>query len=154
VPAASKSRPARESLPYRTAFALGLDLRTAEVRVREQLRAWLRMKEYDLDRFDAGAAVVGQGAVVLYAATNASVGWQLRERRDSGITWVSTIGVLSIDGRAPHCWVTLNVEPIAPPGGTLPTAASPRLIRLLLDAMDAYDGECALRAHPELVTAD
>lgn len=140
-------------IPYRTAFEVHLDLPEAANRVREQLRVWLRDKQYDVNRFDAGVPGIGPRAVLFYAATNVASGWQLRERpADGGITWVSTVGV-SRTGDRPPTWISLQVEPIAEDDGPLPAASPPRLVRLLLDVLDAYDGDAVLRGNAIRVCA-
>ncbi|MEV4388267.1 hypothetical protein AB0J68_21550 [Micromonospora sp. NPDC049580] len=139
-------------VPYRTAFELSLDLAGSVVRVREQLRAWLRQKRYDVERFDAGASTLAPGVVLLHAATNTAYGWQLRETRKDGVAWVSTVAV--VGGRSPYrTWVSVNIEPTAPPGVPVPTPRTPGLVRLLLDAVDAFDGEAPLRSAPVAVPA-
>lgn len=140
----------RHGVPYRTAFETTLDLRTTTEQVRGQLRNWIKSKQLDVERFDAEETSLGEGAVLLYLATNVTKGWQLRERRDRGITWVSTIAVTR--GQRETTWVSMNIEAVAPTGG-VPSAAPPRLVRLLLDALDAFDGEAPLRSKPTLVSA-
>jgi hypothetical protein len=141
----------RRHRPYRTAFETRLDLPDATARVFEQYRVWLKSKpNVELSRFDARETTVGQDTVVFYAATNEGSGWQLRERQAGGLTWVSTVAVTRGDsGRG--AWVALNVEAVTTEGNP-PMADRPRLIGLLLDVVDAYDGEAVLRSRPELVT--
>ena len=96
-------------LPYRTAFETRLDYREVRKVVEDELRRWLRGKKYDLDAFDQGLPRIGPGAVLRYAATNHSTGWQLRESREDA-TWVTTVSVTH-DGRNPADeWVSINVE--------------------------------------------
>jgi hypothetical protein len=141
----------RRHVPYRTAFETRLDFRDATERVRGQVRAWLRDKNLDVDRFDGRDATVGPDAVVLYAATNSATGWQLRERKTAGATWVSTVAVTRGPG-AGAAWVSVNVEAVVKAGGApVQFAAVPKLVRLLLEDLDAYDGPAHLRARPELV---
>jgi hypothetical protein len=144
--------PARQFLPYRTAFETKLDFREGCDRVREQLRAWLGSKHLDVERFDEGATSIGPGVALLYAATNSAAGWQLRERVGTAVTWVSTISVTRSTDDGPT-WVSVNVEAISAQDAALPPAAPPRLVGLLLESIDAYDGEAQLRAHPAVVTA-
>lgn len=141
----------RRALPYRTAFATRLGFREAAERAREQLRAWLQGKGYDVERFDAGDAGLARGVVVRYAATNQLCGWQLREAR-YGVTWVSTLAVTR-DRQTDQTWISLNVEPAVSGDKPPPVAAPPKLVRLLLAAMDAYDGEAELRDRPMVVNA-
>ncbi|MBE1489012.1 hypothetical protein [Plantactinospora soyae] len=143
--------PERQSVPYRTAFEARLDFNESVARVREQIRVWLRQKRYDVERFDAGTPEIAHQVIALTASTTTAHGWQLRERRPDGVTWVSTAAVTQGKGRR-QSWISLNVEPAAPPGVSLPAAAHPpRLIRLLLDAVDALDGETPLRSRAEVV---
>lgn len=139
----------RQPLPYRTAFETRLDLPEATARVREQLRSWLREKELDVEQFDARQTTIGKGTTLLYVSTNAASGWQMRERKDDGVTWVSTVTVTRAD--TPEVsWVSLNVEATAR-SGVPPWPQPPRLVRRLLDVLDAYDGEARLTTRPLLV---
>ncbi|NMO55864.1 hypothetical protein HH310_32365, partial [Actinoplanes sp. TBRC 11911] len=137
-------------MPYRTGFETPLEFRPATERVREQLRAWLQQKQYDVDRFDAGETVLASGVVIRYAATNNVSGWQLRESRHDGPTWVSTVAVTRGE-RKNHAWISLNVEPVVSGLASVPQAAPPNLVKLLLAAVDAVDGEAALRPQPSVV---
>ncbi|GAA0488229.1 hypothetical protein Ade02nite_81320 [Paractinoplanes deccanensis] len=139
-------------MPYQTGFATLLDFREATERVREQLRVWLQQKRYDVDRFDAGEAGLSPGVVIRYAATNDVSGWQLQESRHDGVTWVSTVAVTR-GVRRDHAWISLNVEPVVSGSASPPQAAPPKLVRLLLGAVDAVDGEATLRPHPMVVNA-
>ncbi|GGK35592.1 hypothetical protein GCM10010124_30390 [Pilimelia terevasa] len=142
----------RQALPYRTAFETPLDFPATAARAREQLRSWLRSKRYDVGRFDDGGAVLARGVVIRYAATDGVSGWHLREAGGDGVTWVSTVAVTR--GRQPdRTWVSLNVEPVVSDSVLAPPAAPPRLVRLLLEALDAYDGEAELRHRPVTVGA-
>jgi hypothetical protein len=58
------------------------------------------------------------------------------------------------DGGHPHEeWVSLSVEAKVPADATAPDAKPPNLVRLLLDGMDAFDGEAELRSRPALVSS-
>jgi uncharacterized coiled-coil protein SlyX len=139
-------------LPYRTAFETRLDYREVRKVVEDELRRWLRGKKYDLDAFDQGLPRIGPGAVLRYAATNHSTGWQLRESREDA-TWVTTVSVTH-DGRNPADeWVSINVEGYPHGSARVPDAKPPRLVASLLDAMDAYDGPAELRARPILISS-
>jgi hypothetical protein len=139
----------RQALPFRTAFEVKLDLAEATERVREQLRSWLRGKELDVDRFDARETAIGKGTTLLYVSNNTASGWQLRESRDDSVTWVSTASVTRA-AESNASWVSLDVRALAPTGNA-PTPAPPRLVRLLLDALDACDGDAVLASHPVVV---
>ena len=141
----------RSGIPYRTAFELSLDFTEAITRVKEQLRSWIRSKQYDVEQFDAGVPTLAPHVVLLHAATHDSCGWQLRETRPDNVTWVSTVAV--VRGKQPRrSWFSINIEPVAPPDTTVPSPKAPRLVKLLLDAVDAIDGEAALRSEPIAVT--
>lgn len=140
----------RRAISYRTAFATRLEFREATDRAREQLRAWLRGKNYDVERFDAGETGLTRGVVIRYAATNQVCGWQLREARDD-VTWVSTLSVTG-EGQTNQTWISLNVEPVVS-GSRTPRAAPPRLVRFLLEAVDAYDDDAELRHRPMVVNS-
>lgn len=142
----------RSNVPYRTAFELKLDFRDSVARVREQLRTWLREKQYDVERFDNGSPSVGHQVVLLHVAKNAVCGWQLRESKLNGVTWVSTIAVRGNARR--QTWVSVNIEPTAPRDVNVPATAPPNLVRLLLDAVDAFDGEAQLRSQPIAVHSE
>lgn len=141
----------REALPYRTAFEIRLDLPEAAAQVRGQLRSWLRDKHYDVEQFDARRTTIGPGVTLFYVSINSATGWQLRERREQ-VTWVSTVAVTGGEGSRNTSWVSLSVEPIGPDCATV-TPAPPKLVKLLLDAFDAYDGEALLRSHPTPIAA-
>jgi len=142
--------PRAPSVPYRTAFETRLSVHETADLVRAQLRSWLKGKGFDVERFDIGVPAIGPGVTMLHVQTNGASGWQLTERLTNGVTWMSTVAVT---GRAdqPPTWVTVNVEAAVAAGAAPAFAAPPRLIRLLLDAMDGYDGEALLRSHPTVV---
>ncbi len=150
---AEDQAPQRQSVPYRTAFETRLDFQEAVVRVKEQLRVWLRNKKYDVGRFDAGVPEIGSQVVLLTAATTTAHGWQLRERVPNGTTWVSTVAVTCGKSQR-QSWISINIEPTVPAGVALPpTARLPNVVRLVLDAVDAFDGEIPLRSQAEVVAA-
>lgn len=136
----------RGRLPYRTAFEIRMDLPEAAAQVRGQLRSWLRGKGYDVEQFDARRTTIGPGVTLFYVSINSATGWQLRERRDQ-LTWVSTVAVTGGEGSPDTSWVSLSVEPIGPGCATV-TPDPPNLVKLLLEAFVAYDGEALLAAHP------
>jgi hypothetical protein len=138
---------ARTRLPYRTAFEIALDFTEAIARVKEQLRSWLRSKQYDVERFDAGVPALAHQVVLLHAATNDACGWQLREKKPKGVTWITTVAVVRSKVQR-RSWFTINVEPVGPPDVPVAFPRTPRLVRLLLDTVDAVDGEAILRSTP------
>ncbi|MEU5909403.1 hypothetical protein [Micromonospora sp. NPDC047527] len=139
-------------VPYRTAFELSLDFNEAIARVKEQLRSWLRFKQYDVEQFDAGIPTLAPQVVLLHAATHDACGWQLRETRSDKVTWVSTVAVVRSKSQR-RSWFTINIEPLAPRNVSVVSPRTPRLVRLLLDAVDAIDGEAILRSAPIAVSA-
>jgi hypothetical protein len=94
--------------------------------VREQLRSWLKGKELDVDRFDAREAAIGKGTALLYILNNAASGRQLREIKDDGVAWVSTVSVTRADSQDAS-WVSVDVRALAPTGNA-PTPAPPKLV--------------------------
>jgi hypothetical protein len=148
--AAVANAPDRQPLPYRTAFETRLDLREVTEQVRGQLRIWLRDKGLDVGRFDSHEPGIGPGVSLFYLSTHTVSGWRLTERTAGGVTWVSTVAATRGDDHRGTTWVSLNVEATAPTGNA-PQPAPPRLIRLLLGALDAYDGEALLRECPTVV---
>ena len=82
---------------YRSVFHSPLPPADAFRAARDEMRAWLRSKDYDLGAFDRGEPRVGPGAVLLRSAANAADGaqterWRLRESNDEG-AWISTLTV-------------------------------------------------------------
>lgn len=138
---------------FRTAFETKSSHSDAAIRVQEQLRTWLKSKGLDVGQFDSGSAGVGPRSAVRYIKTNDAAGWQLRERRESGTTWLTTVAVTPPRNRSHGAWVAIQVEARAPEGVGIPRVAPPRLVRLILDALDAHDGDAALRSAPIVVTA-
>lgn len=142
----------RHALPYRTAFEVALSFADASDRVREQLRSWLRDKGYDVTRFDHREVGIGNSAALYYLMDHTVCGWQLREERSGGVTWVSTVSVTRGDraGGRDSSWISVDVRALSETGDA-PTPAPPRLVRLLLDTLDARDDEAVLRSCPVVV---
>jgi hypothetical protein len=131
---------------------------------RDEMRAWLRSKAYDVGAFDRGDSRVGAGAVWLRNAANAADGsqterWQLRESRDDG-AWRSTLTVYAPARGAENArtwfWVEIEFLPrrsVAELSGP-PRASVPRLARGLLSAVPAYDSLAELTGEPVVVGRD
>jgi hypothetical protein len=139
-------------LPYRTAFETRHDYREVRKVVEDGLRRWLREKTYDLDSFDQGLPDVGPGVVLRYAATNHSIGWQLRESREDA-TWVTTVSVTHDGRHFTDEWVSITVEGQPRGSGRVPDAKPPRLVAALLGELDAFDGPAVLGAQPVVVSS-
>src|ERR1700727_2371504 len=82
---------------YRSVFHSPIAPSDAFRAARDEMRAWLRTKAYDLDAFDRGTARVGPSAMLLHSGANSADGsqterWQLREARDDG-AWISSLTV-------------------------------------------------------------
>jgi hypothetical protein len=130
---------------------------------RDEMRAWLRSKGYDVTRFDEGDPRVGPGAVLLHNAANSADGsqtwrWQLRETKDNG-AWLSSLVVhtpAKAAGRARSWfWVEVEFAPADPERDVEGTRAGvPRLARGLLGRVSAYDSLAALTNLPALTGRD
>lgn len=143
----------REAKPYRTALHSNLEHRHVVTRVRDAVRDLLVEKGYDPHRLDAGDPTVGPGAILLHAAGDHAAGWQIREHRARAF-WVSTVTVVApTDPRdTAASWVSIHVGATHPP--SLPvTVGVPRLVTLLLDRIDLYDGYALLKPSPTVVGA-
>lgn len=150
---------------YRSVFHSPVHPADAYVAAKDEIRAWLRSKGYDLTRFDDGDPRVGPGAVLLHSAGNSADGsqtwrWQLRETRDDG-AWLSSL-VVQAPAKAEQTarsWFWVEVEFA---GGASPVegkqqemrASVPRLARGLLSRVEAYDSLAMLANEPILVGAD
>jgi len=149
---------------YRSVFHSPLLPADAFVAARDEMRAWLRSKDYDLARFDEGDPRVGQGAVLLHSAANSADGsqtwrWQLRETREDG-AWLSSLVVQApakVDDNA-RSWFWVEIEFAAgassPEGEQGLRAGVPRLARGLLSRVEGHDSLALLTNEPTLVGAD
>jgi len=149
---------------YRSIFHSSLTPSDAFRAARDEMRAWLRSKAYDLEAFDRGAARVGQGAMLLHSAANSADGsqterWQLRETRDYG-AWISSLTVHApaeaAGNAASWFWVEIEFAPGNPgserAGSTL--AGVPRLERGLLSAVPAFDSLAPLTDEPSVISRE
>src|SRR6266536_2482069 len=80
---------------YRSIFHSPMPPADAFRAARDEMRAWLRSKAYDLGAFDRGDPRVAPAAVLLHRAANSADGsqterWELRESRDDG-AWMSSL---------------------------------------------------------------
>jgi hypothetical protein len=149
---------------YRSVFHSPTLPADAYVAARDEMRAWLRSKEYDLAKFDTGDPRVGPGAVLLHNAANSADGsqtwrWQLRENRDNG-AWLSSLVVHASAEPAANAttWFWVEVE-FAPEGAAAESDMSvradvPRLARGLLSRVESYDSLALLTNEPSLVSRE
>ena len=149
---------------YRSVFHSPMPPADCYRAARDEMRAWLRSKGYDVARFDEGDPRVGPGAVVLHNAANSADGsqtwrWQLRETKDDG-AWLSSLVVHApahaVDSA--RCWFWVEVE-FAPADGGRDAAqgtraAVPRLARGLLGRVSAYDSLAVLANEPAVTSRD
>jgi hypothetical protein len=149
---------------YRSVFHSSLPPADAYVAARDELRSWLRGKEYDINRFDNGDSRIGREAVLLHNAANFPDGsqtwrWQLREPQDDG-AWLSSL-VVQAPAKAEDnalSWFWLEVEfafaePSAEEDQAI-RAGVPRLARGLLARVEGYDSLALLSNEPRLVGSD
>jgi hypothetical protein len=148
---------------YRSVFHSPMSPADAFRAARDEMRAWLRSKAYDLVAFDRGDPRVGPGAVLLHNAANAADGsqterWQLRESNDDG-AWMSSLTVhaparaAAADNASTWFWVEIEFVPRSSgpePAGSV-RASVPRLARGLLAAVPAHDSLAALTGEPVLI---
>ena len=149
---------------YRSVFHSPMPPADAYVAARDEMRAWLRSKEYDVTKFDDGDPRVGAGAVLLHNAANSADGsqtwrWQLRESRPDG-AWLSSLVVQAPAEPAENASTWFWVEVEFAPGDEAPEselgvrAGVPRLARGLLSRVESYDSLALLTNEPALVGRD
>ena len=149
---------------YRSVFHSPMPPAEAYVAARDEMRAWLRSKEYDLTKFDNGDPRIGPGTVLLHNAANSADGsqtwrWQLRESRDDG-AWLSTLVVQApaepVDMAATWFWVEVEFAPGDHAAQTElgVRAGVPRLARGLLSRVQSHDSLALLTNEPALVSRD
>ena len=149
---------------YRSVFHSSLLPADAYVAARDELRSWLRGKNYDIARFDDGDSRIGQGAVLLHNGANSADGsqtwrWQLREPQDEG-AWLSSLVVQAPakadDNARSWFWVEVEFAPREPSSekeGAV-RAGVPRLTRGLLSRVEGHDSLAIVSNQPRLVGAD
>lgn len=148
---------------YRSVFHSPMPPADAFRAARDEMRAWLRIKTYDLGAFDRGDPRVGPGAVLLHHAANAANGsqterWQLRESTDDG-AWMSSMTVhapahpAAAGNAATWFWVEIEFVPreSEPESARAIRASVPRLARGLLATVPAYDSLALLTGEPMLI---
>jgi hypothetical protein len=154
---------------YRSIFSLGRRQDPVQL-VAEQLRSWLALKRYDFASIAPGVHDVAEHAQLVVTelyphAGSQSLRYRLTESSAMG-GWMTTVTVHG-DGVEDN-WVWVDVS--APPSVSRPTASHespvkeveaegawwigvPHMVREVLSAADAYDGQMTLAPQPALVTA-
>lgn len=149
---------------YRSVFHSSLQPADAYLAARDEMRSWLRSKEYDISRFDDGDSRIGRNVVLLRSGANFADGsqtwrWQLREAQDDG-AWLSSL-VVHAPAKAEdnaRSWFWVEVEFV--PAETVleedqaVRAGIPRLARGLLARVEGYDSLAMLTNEPKLVGSD
>ena len=154
---------------YRSIFSL----RYSEDAVRltaEQFRSWLALKGYGFVAVAPGVHEVAEHAQLVVTELHPhdgsrSLRYRLTESSSAG-EWATTVTVHSNDREDDWIWVDVN----APPSTPGPAASHerlvkdadvagawwtgvPHMVRVILSAADAHDGEMIMSARPILVTA-
>jgi hypothetical protein len=142
---------------YRSVFHTPMGPVDCYQAARDEMRAWLRSKDYDVAKFDEGDPHVGAAALLLHSAANSAEGsqtwrWQLRETKDNG-AWVSSLVVhapaRAADNARGWFWIEVEFKPGDPEREAEATRASvPRLVRELLGRVPAYDSLAELTNLP------
>ena len=126
-----------------------------------QLITWLHDKDYDPSGLDEGRTEVAPHAVLDRDSESGRNGaysrWRMRETAtaDSG-TWQSTLvvraGLEEDEGRT---WVQVDIEHQPAHDNEFPTRANtPKIARLLLDSLEARDGQADVTTAPAFIEAD
>jgi hypothetical protein len=154
---------------YRSIFSLRHG-QNAVVLAAEQFRSWLALKGYGLAAVAPGVHELAAGVRLVVTELrppdgSRSLRYQLTESSSAG-DWVTTVTVHR-DGRADD-WIWVDVD--APPSTSGPVASDerlardidaadawwtgvPHMVRVILSAAQARDGEMTLSARPVLVAA-
>jgi hypothetical protein len=154
---------------YRSIFSLRHG-QNAVVLAAEQFRSWLALKGYGRAAVSPGVHELAAGVRLVVTELrppdgSRSLRYQLTESSSAG-DWVTTVTVHR-DGRADD-WIWVDVD--APPSASGPVASDerlardidaadawwtgvPHMVRAVLSAARARDGEMTLSARPALVTA-
>jgi len=153
---------------YRSIFSLRHGQDAARLTA-EQFRSWLALKGYGLVAVAPGVHEVAEGAQLVVTELrphdgSRSLRYRLTESSSAG-EWV-TIVTVHRDGREDDwVWVDVNAPPSTPgPGASHERLVRdvdaadawwtgvPHMVRVILSAADAHDGEMVLSARPALVT--
>jgi hypothetical protein len=153
---------------YRSIFSLRHDQDAVRLTA-EQFRSWLVLKGYGLVAVVPGVHELAGHAQLVVTELDAhdgsrSLRYRLTETSSTG-EWVTTVTVHH-DGREDDwVWVDVNAPP-STPGPAVPQerlvkdvdaadawwTGVPHMVRVILSAADAHDGEMILSARPALVT--
>src|SRR6516162_929394 len=153
---------------YRSIFSLRDSQDTARLTA-EQFRSWLALKGYGFAAVAPGVHEVAEHAQLVVTELHPhdgsrSLRYRLIESSSAG-EWVTTVTVHR-DGREDDwIWVDINAPPSMPgPAESYERLIKnvdaadawwtgvPHMVRAVLSAADAYDGEMVLSARPTLVT--
>jgi hypothetical protein len=126
-----------------------------------RLIEWLRDKGYDPSGLDKGRTEVASHATLDRDSESGRKGaysrWRMRETPSAASgTWQSTLvvrsGLPQDEGRT---WVQIDIEHQPARENELPTRANtPKIVRLLLDSLEARDGEADVAAVPTFIETD
>ncbi|MGD0245590.1 MAG: hypothetical protein ABSB59_35430 [Streptosporangiaceae bacterium] len=135
----------------------------------EQFRSWLALKGYGTVAVAAGVHELAEHAQLVVTELHPhdgsrSLRYRLTESSSAG-DWVTTVTVHHDDGADDWIWVDVNAPPSAPaPAASYERLVKdvdaadawwtgvPHMVRAVLAAADAHDGEMILSAQPALVT--
>ncbi|MGW7355491.1 hypothetical protein ACWGI0_02080 [Streptomyces sp. NPDC054802] len=126
-----------------------------------RLIEWLRDKGYDPSGLDEGRTEVASHATLDRDSESGRKGaysrWRMRETPSAASgTWQSTLvvrsGLPQDEGRT---WVQIDIEHQPAREDEFPTRANtPKIVRLLLDSLEARDGEADVAAVPTFIETD
>jgi hypothetical protein len=154
---------------YRSIFSL----RHGQDAVRlaaEQFRSWLALKGYGFEAVAPGVHDVAEHAQLVVTELrprdgSRSVRYRLTESSSAG-EWVTTVTVHRDGQEDDWVWVDVGAPPSAPGPAASPErlikdvdvadawwTGVPHMVRVILSAADAHDGEMILSAQPTVVTA-
>src|SRR6516225_2406486 len=153
---------------YRSIFSLRDSQDTVRLTA-EQFRSWLALKGYGFVAVAPGVHEVAEHAQLIVTELHPQDGsrslrYRLTESSSAG-EWATTVTVHSNDREDDWIWVDVN----APPSTPGPAASHerlvkdadvagawwtgvPHMVRVILSAADAHDGEMIMSARPILVT--
>ncbi|GAA3491754.1 hypothetical protein [Streptomyces cremeus] len=145
---------------YRMVISTKLDYVTTAARAEQRLVDWLTEKRYNASALTDGRNDIAESVTLDLDSTTGRDGaytrWRMRENPSPQAgTWQSTLTV-----RADHrdddrqTWVQVEIEHRPTVAGAIPTRANtPRIARLLLDAIDAQDGLAQVTSAPRFIEA-
>ncbi len=136
----------------------------------EQLRSWLALKGYGLVALPPGVHEIAEHAQLVVTELHLHDGsgsrrYRLTESSSAG-EWVTTVTVHRDGKEDDWIWVDVNAPPSTPgPAASYERLVKdvdaadawwtgvPHMVRVILSAADAHDGEMILSSRPTLVTA-